>query len=34
MCGSGQVTGDLIERGAQVTGLDVSDQAVASYHRQ
>ncbi len=34
MCGSGQVTGDLIERGARICGLDVSDQAIASYHRR
>jgi SAM-dependent methyltransferase len=31
MCGSGPTTGYLLERGATVTGLDVSDSAVQSF---
>lgn len=31
MCGSGQATGYLLERGAQVTGLDISETAMAAF---
>lgn len=31
MCGSGTVTGDLLARGAQVTGLDISPQMMAVF---
>ena len=31
MCGSGQATGYLLERGARVTGLDISERAVESF---
>lgn len=34
MCGSGPTTGYLLERGAVVTGLDVSDSAVASFEER
>lgn len=34
MCGSGQATGFLLSRGARVTGLDISDVALASFRRR
>src|SRR5262249_52809558 len=34
MCGSGQTTQYLISRGAQVTGLDISDEAIKSFNRR
>src|SRR5215207_856857 len=34
MCGSGQVTGFLRERGATVRGLDISARAVASFRER
>ena len=34
MCGSGHSTGYLLERGARVTGLDVSEQAIALFRRK
>src|SRR5436190_12565984 len=34
MCGSGQVTGFLRERGASVTGLDISARAVSSFRER
>lgn len=34
MSGSGQVTGFLLERGARVTGLDLSERAIDSFRRR
>lgn len=34
MCGSGQTTGYLLERGAQVTGLDISPASIAAFGRR
>lgn len=34
MCGSGECTSYLLSRGARVTGLDVSDAAIASFSRR
>jgi SAM-dependent methyltransferase len=34
MCGSGQATGFLLSRGARVTGLDISDVALASFRKR
>lgn len=34
MCGSGQTTGSLLDRGARVTGLDVSGAAIESFRRR
>jgi len=34
MCGSGQTTAALLNKGAQVTGLDISKQAVNSYQKK
>jgi SAM-dependent methyltransferase len=34
MCGSGHSTGFLLERGARVTGLDVSEQAMALFAKK
>jgi SAM-dependent methyltransferase len=34
MCGSGQTTPFLLARGARVTGLDISEQAITSFRRR
>lgn len=34
MCGTGQSTPTLLERGARVTGLDISESAIASFRRR
>jgi SAM-dependent methyltransferase len=34
MCGGGHVTGTLLERGARVTGLDISEAAIRSFRRR
>jgi len=34
MCGSGQTTGYLLERGARVTGLEISGVAIESFRRR
>jgi SAM-dependent methyltransferase len=34
MCGSGNATAALVERGARVTGLDISEAAVSSFRRR
>jgi SAM-dependent methyltransferase len=34
MCGNGQATSFLLQRGARVTGLDVSDAAIASFEKR
>jgi SAM-dependent methyltransferase len=34
MCGSGQTTQYLLDRGARVTGLDISDKAIGSFRRR
>ena len=34
MCGSGQMTGFLSERGARVTGLDISGEGIARFRRR
>src|SRR5262245_4497675 len=33
MCGSGHTTEYLLSRGAQITGLDISAEEIASFHR-
>jgi SAM-dependent methyltransferase len=34
MCGSGQTTGYLVERGARVTGLDISTELISSFEKR
>src|SRR5262245_52008442 len=34
MCGSGQTAPDLLQRGAQVTGLDISENMIEAFKRR